>query len=106
VACPVDDAHAAAAEDGLHFISGDRGQVGVRRRPHRGAARHALGRREQGCKFRLDAAHFLPAPANFRQQFRARTADLFRGALRIEDLVEQLLHARILGHDSAPTKKG
>src|SRR3954454_6153997 len=62
-------------------------------------------RREQRIEFRLDDEHLLPAPADLRQELRARAADVLRRAAGVADLVEQLLYPQFGGHVSAPASR-
>jgi len=62
----VDDAHAAATDDGFHVIARNVRQLGGRIQEHRGICGPGGPRSgKENFKFRLQAAHLPAALANF-----------------------------------------
>jgi hypothetical protein len=94
----VDDAHAAAAQHFLHFITGDSRQVGRRLRRWRGTGR--LGK--ELADLGLEGTQPLPTGPDLRQQLRARAAGFFGGGTGIEEFLKQFLHTRTVGHSGSP----
>src|SRR5262249_25534085 len=94
VAGPEDDPHAAAPDHLLDLVARElrQGQPlrRLRGRPTRG--------RGEGVEVRPEAAELAPAAADGGQQLGARPADLFRRDVRVEEFVNQLLDARVVGH--------
>ena len=59
---------------------------------------HDDGSSCQGVKFGPDAAHLSPPPADLGQQLGTGAADCFGRGFRVDQFVEQLLHARVVRH--------
>ena len=100
----VDDAHAAAAQHPEHLVAGDARQ----RRPR--AARPSGPRTDPGSgkssPIRASSApEPPPALADLGQQLGRVAADLFGAAARVEHLLEQPLHARVVGHPWASARR-
>jgi hypothetical protein len=59
--------------------------------------------REKGVQVGTDTAYLPPEVADHGQQLRARLANFLRRTVGVMQLVEELLHSLIFGHDAAPT---
>ena len=98
---PVDDAHAAPTQLPLHLVAGDPRQLGRRRRRGPGAAR-GVGRGEQRADLLLQQPQPQQPGADLRQQLGARAAGLLGAAARLEQLLQQSVHARVVDHGGPP----
>ena len=86
---PVDDAHAAVAEHGLHPVAGNLWQVrGKRCGLDRFRILACARRWKQRRVFRVDAAESRPPLTDLRKQLRAVAAHFFRGSTRVEHLLQ------------------
>src|SRR5262249_39221061 len=99
---PKDDPHAAAAEHCFDLVAGDLRQG----RPFGWQRGRLVGRREEGVEGGPGTTEPSPAVADHGQQLGARTADLFRRGLRLEEFVEQLLDSWVVGHEAGSPSAG
>src|SRR5262245_49641397 len=88
----VDHTHPATAEDSQHVVASDLRQLFAGRLPMGllEPAVYASRRREEGVEPAHDAPQAPPALANLREQLGKLRADLLRGALGVQNLLEQL----------------
>ena len=98
---PVNNAHAAVAEYGLHFVARRPGQDRFVVQVGSGRCVRAQGRWEKRIQFALEAANALPAAADLWQQLQTVAADFFRRRVVVQERVEQLLQPRIVAHGAS-----
>ena len=98
---PVHDTHPAAPQHRLHLVAADPRQLGGREGHGPGGLR-GLGRGEDRVDLVLQPPQPLQVGADLRQQLGARATRLLGAAARLEQLLQQSLHARVVGHRGPP----
>src|SRR5581483_6806636 len=74
------------------------GSLGARL-PLVGILQRLMGFGKERGDFGLQGAHLLPARADLFEQLRAAAANVLRRATRFEQLLQQSLHPRVIGHE-------